>query len=230
MLLFGNSNPKLTKKHKELFDNLENNLVKLIELTTSNKELLNENKELNNLIQKYKIKIFNLEKNIKDLESERIDLKKLLKKKVKPIQRARMTDNINNTQNLDQQIDDYVNLIKEYTQTKKKMTEQIQQLKKMNHVMGKNYDDINQKLQLQIKENHKLTEEKNELTEENFKLTDKNHKLTEKKNELIEENNKLTEEKNELTEENEILTKNNKKLKDTLTHYFTTITELDRII
>jgi len=82
MLLFENPNPKLSKKHQELFDKLGNDLIKLIELATSNKDLLNENERLNNLIQIYKSRILNLEKTIERLEKEKDELKSELKKNV----------------------------------------------------------------------------------------------------------------------------------------------------
>jgi chromosome segregation ATPase len=82
MLLFENTNPILSKKHKELFDKLGNDLVKLIELAMSNKDLLNENERLSNLIQIYKSRIFNLEKTIERLEKEKVELKNELKKNV----------------------------------------------------------------------------------------------------------------------------------------------------
>jgi DNA repair exonuclease SbcCD ATPase subunit len=168
MLLFGNSNPKLTKKHKELFDNLGNNLVKLIELTTSNKELLNENEKLNNLIQKYKIKIFNLEKNIKDLESKKNTLKKMLKENIKPIQMIKMTDDENHSM---LQINDYVTQIKQYESIQNIMTEKYREINKLNNILK--YE--NKQLTNVVK---KLTEENKNLTEKNENLTEENKKLT----------------------------------------------------
>lgn len=182
MLLFGNSNPKLTKKHNSLFDNLGNNLVKLIELTTSNKELLNENEKLNNLIQKYKIKIFNLEKNIKDLESEKNKLKKLLKEKIEPIQMIKMTDDDNT---LMLKINDYVRQIKQYESIKNEMTEKYREINELNYILK--YE--NTRLNNLVK---KLTEETKNLTEKNKNLTEETENLTEKNKKLIEKNKNLT--------------------------------------
>jgi chromosome segregation ATPase len=140
MLLFENTNPILSKKHKELFDKLGNDLVKLIELAMSNKDLLNENERLSNLIQIYKSRIFNLEKTIERLEKEKNELKSELKKNVGSIRKLR---------------DDEDELNKSKIELLKLKTD-IEQLKKERQTIIENTEQVKSKNEREILEKNSI--------------------------------------------------------------------------
>jgi chromosome segregation ATPase len=238
MLLFENPNPKLSKKHKELFDKLGNDLIKLIELATSNKDLLNENERLSNLIQIYKSRIFNLEKTIESLEKEKDELKNELKKNVGSIKNLKGDEDELNKSKIE--LSKLKTDIEELKKERQTIIDNTKQVKSKNErdileqqnilvdityriaLMKRQYyddkktmtDEINRLESLirdKLKEFHKLSDSYDELRN---KMKEEEKKVFLINQDLINENALLKSQLSELRDRNQTLTDNNNLLTD----------------
>jgi len=245
MLLFENPNPKLSKKHKELFDKLGNDLVKLIELAMSNKDLLNENERLNNLIQIYKSRIFNLEKTIELLAKEKADLKNELKKNVESIRNLKDDED-----KLNKSKEELLKLKKDIAKLKKKRQTIIDNTKEVNSneniliditsqiaLMKSKYENDRKSMTVEINRLESLIRDKlkelnnlsvsydvlkNKMKEEeenaykiNQHLIDENKALKTEIVGLTDENERLSDENERLSDENQRLSVENQRLSNT---------------
>lgn len=238
MILFQNTNTKLSKKHKELFDKLGNDLIKLIELAMSNKDLLNENERLNNLIQIYKSRIFNLEKTIESLEKEKDDLKNELRKNVRSIRNLRDEENeLNNSKIELLKLKKDIEKLKEYRQIIIDKTDKVKLKNEKDILEQRNIlvdiisqitlmkgqydndkkimtDEINRLESLikdKLDEFHKLNESYDILK---YKMKEEEQKVFLINQDLINENALLKNRNKNLTDNNNLLTDQNKRLSE----------------
>jgi len=238
MLLFKNPNPKLSKKHKELFDKLGNDLIKLIELATSSKDLLNENNRLNNLIQIYKSRIFNLEKTIERLEKEKDKLKNELKKNVGSIRKLKDDEDELNKSKIE--LLKLKNDIKELKKERKTIIDNTEQVKSKNEkeileknsiliditsqiaLMKRQYDNdkksmtdeinrLESLIRVKLEEFRKLSDSYNELRN---KMKEEEEKVFLINQDLINENALLKSQLSDLRNINKNLTDQNQRLSD----------------
>jgi chromosome segregation ATPase len=238
MLLFENPNPKLSKKHKELFDKLGNDLIKLIELAMSSKDLLNENERLNNLIQIYKSRIFNLEKTIERLEEEKDKLKIELKINVGSLRNLR--DDEDELKKSKIELSKLKKEIEELKKERQTIIDNTEQVKSKNEkeISGKNSiliditsqialmkgqydndkksmtDEINRLESLirdKLEEFHKLSDSYDELRN---KMKEEEKKVFLINQDLINENALLKSQLSKLRDRNQTLTDNNNLLTD----------------
>jgi hypothetical protein len=186
MLLFENTNPKLSKKHKILFDEIGDNFIKLIELANNNKNFIKENKNPNELILNYKNKIIDLEKEIENLNLNKKGLKKDLKSNLNIIKEYRLSEQSGELKesnvDLTNKLTRFIKLNEKYEKIKKdletlnnkkiELTETIDDLLIQNKDLSNTRDLSDDKYTLKKKrENENLSNTNKELIEYNKKLT-----------------------------------------------------------